>query len=201
MNAQALLEENTQLHTQVESLTTTNQNLENEKLTLQSQLLQANAQLEWLKRQLFGKRSEKIITKEDQEQLTLEGFDIEETSKQKQTPVKGHTRKKNSKGKDRITLPDDLPIEKEVHDISEKEKLCPDTQKPLEKIGEETTSKLAYKPGSYYIKQIIRPKYAAPTGSIQTAPLPESLLRDHKQTRVHSGVYGPRCQRAPAFLT
>ena len=169
MNAQALLEEN--LHLQGE-----NQLLQDRNQSLETELLAANAQLEWLKRQLFGKRSEKIISKEDQEQLTLEGFDIEETPKEKQTPVKGHTRKKSSKGKDRITLPDDLPIEKEVHDIPEKEKLCSDTKKPLEKIGEETTSKLAYKPGSYYIKQIIRPKYATPEGSIQTAPLPESLL-------------------------
>ncbi|MCB1084233.1 MAG: IS66 family transposase, partial [Simkania sp.] len=31
-------------------------------------------------------------------------------------------------------------------------------------------------PGSYYIKQIIRPKYATPQGSIKTSSLPESLL-------------------------
>lgn len=176
MNTQALLEENKHLHTQLASLTTSNQSLVNEKCALQSQLLQANAQLQWLKRQLFGKRSEKIINKEDQEQLLLEGFEIKETPKEKQTPVKGHTRKQNKKGKDRITLPDDLPLEKEIHDIPNEQKICPDTKKPLEKIGEEITSKLAYKPGSYYIKQIIRPKYATPKGSIQTAPLPESLL-------------------------
>jgi uncharacterized protein (DUF3084 family) len=80
MNAQALLKENTDLHTQVESLT-------NEKLSLQTQLLQTNAQLEWLKRQLFGKRSEKTIPQEDQEQLHLEGFDIEETPKEKESPI------------------------------------------------------------------------------------------------------------------
>ena len=176
MNAQALLKENTHLHTKIDSLTVTNQKLETRLLATNAKLHQANTQLEWLKRQLFGKRSEKVINKENQEQLLFEGFDIEETPKEKQTSVKGHTRKKNSKGKDRITLPDDLPIEKEVHDIPEEEKICPDTKKPLEKIGEETTSKLAYKPGSYYIKQIIRPKYATPKGSIQTAPLPESLL-------------------------
>ena len=168
MNAQALLTETIHLQQQLE-------NLESEKLTLQSQLLQANSQLEWLKRQIFGKRSEKLIGKEDQEQLLFEGFEIKEHSQEKKTPVKGHTRNKN-KGKETITLPADLPIEKQIIDLPEEEKICPQTQKPLEKIGEEITSKLAYKPGSYYIKQIIRPKYATPTGSIQTAPLPESLL-------------------------
>ena len=176
MNAQALLKENIQLQSENQLLQNRNEGLETELVATNAQLLQANAQLEWLKRQLFGKRSEKVISKEDQEQLEFEGFEIEKTSKQKETPVKGHTRKKSPKGKELITLPDDLPIEKEVHDIPEEEKLCPDTKKPLEKIGEEITSKLAYKPGSYYIKQIIRPKYATPQGTIQTAPLPESLL-------------------------
>ena len=189
MNAQALLKKNTHLlrenidlHNRLGSLETENHalksntsHLETEKQSLASQLLAANAQLEWLKRQIFGKRSEKVISKEDQEQLLFEGFTLEEPQKQKTTPVKGHTRKKN-KGKDSITLPADLPIKKQVIDLSEEEKVCPQTKKPLEKIGEEITSKLAYKPGSYYIKQIIRPKYATPEGSIKTAPLPESLL-------------------------
>ena len=93
MNAHALLEDNTHLHTQVESLT-------NEKDALQSQLLQANAQLEWLKRQLFGQKSEKIIPQEDKQQLLLEGFDLEETTPQKETPIKGHTRTKDKNKKD-----------------------------------------------------------------------------------------------------
>lgn len=162
MNPQALLQKNTLLQTQVQSLKTENHTLK--------------SQLEWLKRQIFGKRSEKLINKEDQEQLLFEGFEIEEPPKDKQTEVKGHTRKKKNKGKDTITLPADLPIEKQIIDLPEEEKVCPSTKKPLEKIGEEITSKLAYRPGSYYIKQIIRPKYASPDGSIKTAPLPESLL-------------------------
>ena len=169
MNPQALLQKTTQLQTQVQSL-------EVEKKSLAIQLLQANSQLEWLKRQIFGKRSEKLINKEDQKQLLFEGFEIEEPPKDKQTEVKGHTRNKKNKGKDTITLPADLPIEKETIDLPEEEKVCPSTKKPLEKIGEEISSKLAYRPGSYYIKQIIRPKYATLDGSVKTAPLPESLL-------------------------
>ena len=118
----------------------------------------------------------KSFNKEDQEQLLFEGFEIKEPPKDKQTKVKGHTRKKKNKGKDTIILPPDLPIEKETIDLPEEEKVCPSTKKPLEKIGEEISSKLAYRPGSYYIKQIIRPKYASLDGSIKTEPLPESLL-------------------------
>ncbi len=45
------------------------------------------------------------------------------------------------------------------------------------KIGEEITSKLAHKPGSYYIKQIVRSKYGLPEGEgVVTPELPASLL-------------------------
>jgi transposase len=78
--------------------------------------------------------------------------------------------------KDKITLPADLPIERQVLDISEEAKVCPETGKPLVKIGEEVTSKIAHRPGSYFIKQIVRPKYALPQkseGGVLTAALPE----------------------------
>ncbi len=64
-------------------------------------------------------------------------------------------------------------------DIPEEAKVCPETDAQLVKIGEEVTSKLAHKPGSFFIRQIIRPKYALPQkseGGVLTADLPESLL-------------------------
>ena len=172
MNPQELLQENTQLQGQVQTLANENLTLQTDKQSLESQLLSANSQLhtansqlEWLKRQLFGKRSEKVMSDEESKQLMFEGFEIEVPEKEEKSSVKGHSRKRN-KGKDTITLPTDLPIEKQVIDLPEEEKICPKTNKPLEKIGEEITSKLAYKPGSYFIKQIIRPKYSTLEGSI-----------------------------------
>ena len=47
-------------------------------------------------------------------------------------------------------------------DISEEAKNCQETGEPLVQIGVEVSHKLAHKPGSYYIKEIIRPKYAHP---------------------------------------
>lgn len=47
------------------------------------------------------------------------------------------------------------------------------------KIGEDVCQKLAHKPGSYYIKEIVRPKYATSKDgekTIVTADLPDSLL-------------------------
>lgn len=76
-------------------------------------------------------------------------------------------------------MPADIPVEKVFLDIPEEKKICSETGLPLVKIGEEVTQKLAHKPGSYYVKEIIRPKYALPKGSeggICVADLPETLL-------------------------
>ena len=65
-------------------------------------------------------------------------------------------------------------------DIPEEDKVCRETDLPLIKIGEKVSTKLAHKPGSFYLKQIVRPKYALPAksseGGIVTAELPGSLL-------------------------
>ena len=81
--------------------------------------------------------------------------------KHKQIPA--HPRKKpNRNGQDKIILPSDFPVETTVLDLPEEQKVCPETGKPLVKIGEETTHKLVQEPGRYYIKKIIRPKYINP---------------------------------------
>ena len=103
------------------------------------------------------------------------------------TSVPGHTRKKpNRDGKDKITLPEDLPVKTVVLDIAEEQKTCQETGKPLVQIGIEISHKLAHEPGSYYIKEIIRPKYAHPEreeNGILTAALPDSLLPNAEQTK------------------
>lgn len=147
--------------------------LKNENTTLKEQLA-------WLTRQMFGKKSEKIISQTDSKQLTFEGLEDLEPEKEEQKPVKGHSRATSkNKGKDKITLPDNIPVEEEIIDIPEEEKVCPETNEPLVKIGEEISYKLAHKPGSYYVKKIIRPKYAfqkKPEEGIKVANLPEGLL-------------------------
>lgn len=153
----------------------------NDNAQLRSENFLLKEQLEWFRRQIFGKRSEKIIPTSNEEQLSFPGLDLPENPVEEQGKIiPEHTRRKpNRNGKDKITLPDDLPVEKQVIDLQENEKICLQTGVPLVKIGEETTQKLAHKPGSYYIKQIVRFKYAAPKNpdaGVMTAPLPETLL-------------------------
>lgn len=138
-------------------------------------------QLAWLKRQIFGQRSEKIIQDCNEQQLEFPGFEnLSKKLEEEKKVVPTHTRRKpNRNGQDKIDLPDDLPVKTTIIDILEGEKTCQDTGQTLVKIGEEVTRKLAHEPGSYYIKEIIRPKYANPKreeAGIITAELPDSLL-------------------------
>lgn len=82
-----------------------------------------------------------------------------------------------------------MPIETTVLDLPEEKKVCPETGKPLVKIGEEVSDKLAYKPKSYFIKRTVRPKYATPgkeEAGIQVAELPDAVI--------------PRCRVDESFL-
>jgi len=150
-------------------------------MLLQNEVTILKEQLEWFKRQIFGKRSERIASDLNSEQLTFEGFDnLQTTEEEQQKTVPARTRRKPKRnGQDKITLPPDLPVKTTILDIPEEQKVCPETGEALVKIGEEITHKLAHEPGSYYIKEIIRPKYAHPQkeeAGILTAELPDSLL-------------------------
>ena len=98
---------------------------------------------------------------------------------EKKTVAAHKRREPNRNGQDKISLPPDLPVETTILDIPEAQKICQETGETLTQIGVEITHKLAHQPGSYYIKEIIRPKYAHPQREemgILTAELPESLL-------------------------
>lgn len=149
---------------------------------LQSEICFLKEQVDWFKKQLFGQKAEKFIDTQSHQQLYFEGFDkiasIAPTEEKK--AVKGHERcSRKPTGQDTISFPADIPVEQHFLDIPEEEKVCQETGEPLIKIGEEVTSKLAHKPGSYFIKQIIRPKYAYPKKEekgIAIAELPDTLL-------------------------
>jgi transposase len=142
-------------------------------------ILHLEEQLAWLKRQIFGKKSERVVDAHPQ-QLMLEGFESEGQQKEETHTVPAHERKKRTPtGKDTIKLPDDLPIETTVIDIPEEEKICKETGVALQRIGEEVSHKLAYIPGHYFLKRIVRPKYAYPKQEekgIVTAYIPDSIL-------------------------
>jgi len=143
---------------------------------LKNKVLALEEQIEWFKRQIFGQRSERVIENQE-EQPSL--FELPVIEIPKKIKIESHTRKKDSKDKQCISFPEDLPIERTVLDIDKNQKTCKKTGISLVKIGEDISQKLAYKPGSYFIKETIRPKYALPKISedgVLTADLPDSLL-------------------------
>jgi transposase len=157
---------------------------------MDNKIQELEEQLAWFKRQVFGKRSERVVTDLNTAQLVFEGFETVSTKEDEKKSVAAHERKKpNRDGKDKISLPEDLPVKTIILDIPEEQKICRETGEPLVQIGVEVSHKLAHEPGSYYIKEIIRPKYVHPQreeNGILTASLPDSLL--------------PKCRADESFL-
>lgn len=155
------------------------ESLEKEIVQLRDEVTYLKEQIAWFTKQIFGKKSERIADA-NQEQLQFNGFESAKQSKVETQTIPAHERKKRATtGADTIKLPDDLPIETTVIDIPEEEKICKETGVPLQKIGEEVSYKLAHRPGSYFLKKIIRPKYAHPKQEekgVVTAPMPDGLL-------------------------
>lgn len=155
------------------------ESLQKEAAEQRAEILYLKEQNAWLLRQIFGKKSERVADV-NQEQLKFDDFEALSQQKTETQTIPSHERKKRtSTGEDTIKLPDDLPVETTVIDIPEEEKVCKETGVALKKIGEEVSHKLAYRPGSYFLKRIVRPKYAHPRQEekgIITAPMPDSIL-------------------------
>jgi transposase len=152
-----------------------------ENSLLKEELRYLKEQVDWFKKQLFGQKADKFVEIKNEKQLFFEGFDkLATAAVEEKQAIGSHERKKRkSNGQDKITLPADLPMERCILDLPEEAKVCPETGEALIKIGEEISSKLAHRPGSYFIKQIVRPKYAFPQKSeegVKVADLPENLL-------------------------
>ena len=129
-------------------------------------------QFQALLRQRFGVRGESI------DQLQLFGTDDVEFIEREQVSAPPAAVAKKPTNRDRVALPRDLPVEREVIDVPEADKLAADGT-PLRQIGEEITVKLGYRPAAFYKREIVRPKYAdprVPEAGVMIAPLPPQLL-------------------------
>ncbi len=129
-------------------------------LTLLDQIDDLNGQLYYLKRQLFGKKSEKL---DPAQRLLFESLYNQVKSKiDQQKPPKAKTVKKrrNTNHKGRNPLPKDLPRKVIEIEPPDEEKTCPACKSQKQRIGSEETEKLEYVPASFYVKKYVRYKYA-----------------------------------------
>ncbi|KKL99016.1 hypothetical protein LCGC14_1818660 [marine sediment metagenome] len=128
-------------------------------LTLLGQIDDLSGQLYYLKRQLFGKKSEKL---DPAQRLLFENLydevkaKVEQQRQSKTEPVK-KAKKKNANHKGRNPLPADLP--REIIEIEPTEKSCSVCNNEKQRIGQEVTEVLEYVPVSFFVKQYVRYKY------------------------------------------
>jgi len=134
-------------------------------------------QLDWLKRQLFGRKSETMdpnqrllfadLFEKLQQQLEQRPGSESPTSAPASAPkVPGANRPSRRNG--RVPLPAALPRVPEYRDPD------PRLIENMRCIGEDITEILEYIPAGFYVRQIIRRKYAPSggQGSVVMAPLP-----------------------------
>ena len=147
------------LHQEVVNLNQEVVNLNQEVVNRDRKIQELEEQLAWFKRQIFGKRSERDVSNLNSQQLEFEGFEkLDAQKEEKKKKIESHERRKlNRNGQIKLLFLMTLPVKTTIIDISEEEKICTETGEPLVQIGVEITHKLAHKPGSYYIKEIIRP--------------------------------------------
>ena len=127
-------------------------------LTLLGQIDDLEGQLHYLKRQLFGKKSEKL---DPQQRLLFESLysEVQAKVEEQRKPKAKKSRKKKSNHKGRNPLPADLPRKTIDIEPTEEEKTCSVCHNPKTVIGAEITEVLEYVPASFFVKQFVRHKF------------------------------------------
>jgi len=165
-----------------EELISENINLKNELSLRDQSISYLSEQLEWLKKQIFGKKSEKEVSLPGnnlQLEFNFEGLLEPEKEEEANQTISSHTRKIKQPGGDKISLPSDLPIKTILIDLPKQEKICKETGVKFKKIGEEISFKLAVQAQSFYLKRYVRPKYVHPSQEergVITIEMPDSII-------------------------
>lgn len=168
----------------IEKLTLENTFLTRENNELKGEILRIKEQLEWFKKQIFGKKTERVVADDQQLELGLI-FDDESSSElpEEDVEVPGHKRRKSRVGIElsRFEIPEGLPIQEIIIEPPAEDLFCSETGEPMVFWKNTVSDKLAYQPGMYFVKRFIRPIYKSPTSqgnelviaSMPSAPIPK----------------------------
>ena len=129
---------------------------------MQSEITQLLSQIAWFKRQMFGRKSEKLaVLDPNQLEFDFEGTgskedlatEIEEARNAAVKEIDNRTAKEKHNERRNRKLTENLPV---VEVVIEPENIDKDR---YVRIGEERTRTLEFEPGKLYVKEIVRPKY------------------------------------------
>lgn len=142
----------------------------------QSSILSLNEHLRLLRKQLFGRSSEKRTPAEERQALLFNEAEAE-TSVPERSKVQSHTR---GRKRGRKPLSASLPRLEIVHDVPEEER------GPRRLIGQDTSEVLVVIPQKVYVERHVYPKYAPPEGvdvpegepTVKTAARPLRLIQN-----------------------
>lgn len=142
-------------------------------------------QLDWFKRQLFGRKSERVIDSSEESPL-LTGFELpdadEEVPETMTVPAHDRRKKRKSNGNCTLTFSEDVPIVENLIDVPKEERTLPDGREMV-LIDVDVEDKLCQRPDAYYIQRNIRPRYAlrgnARLGVVQE-PAPACIIKGSK---------------------
>ena len=130
-------------------------------------------QLKNLQRRHFGRKSEQFNP--DQLQLWLDALDEEQAAVELEKVPEAESSAPERRTPVRKPLPKHLPRTSEVHDLEEP--ACSQCGHELHRLGEEVTEQLDYQHASFFVRRIVRPKYACRAcETVTTAPLPSQPI-------------------------
>ena len=174
---QASLNQTNSLEIEIQSLRALLKREQEKNKTYEAQVNWLTEQLNTLKREKFGKKSEKWETKEQLlmvfNEAETEAVKDDESSEATETPVKPHTRKARGHRK---ALPENLEREIVKMELPESE-LISENGEPLKIIGWEISEKLKYEPSKISVIQYHRAKYGIDSGDyVKTTPPVPSVI-------------------------
>jgi transposase len=127
------------------------------------QIEKLQAELELFKRYLFGRRSERFVEDPGQKRLFDQPADGEPPSAELPAAAEEEiTYRRRRQGHGWGQLPAHLPREEELLDVPEADRLCGCCGQPMQKIGEDRSERVDYRPGRIVVKVLVQPKYACP---------------------------------------
>ena len=147
--------------------------LQNLVIEKESRIKNLESELHWLKRQMFGQKSEKLLSPDN---LNLFGKQPEPTQ---ETEKISYTRNKATKGHGRGEFPDHLEVKEQIIDIPEADKICSCCGNEKKCIGNDKSKKFEAVPATVFIKEIIRLKYACsncPEEGVVQAKMPLQVI-------------------------